>query len=119
MSYTPRERLRRARVLRREHTPAEARLWGRLRDRRLAGVKFVRQEPVGPFVADFVCREARLVVEVDGATHSTEEEIARDRRRESYLQSKGYHVVRVHNDDVYRRLENVLETITAAVERKL
>ncbi len=119
MSYTPRERLRRARVLRRQHTPAEARLWGRLRDRRLAELKFVRQEPVGPFVADFVCREAKLVVEVDGATHSTDEEIARDRRREAYLRSKGYRVVRVPNDDVYRRLADVLATIMAAVERQL
>ena len=119
MSYTPRERLRRARVLRRQHTPAEARLWGRLRDRRLAALKFLRQEPVGPFVADFVCRKAKLVVEVDGATHSTDEEIARDRRREAYLRSKGYRVVRVLNDDVYRRLEDVLATIMAAVERRL
>jgi very-short-patch-repair endonuclease len=119
MSYTPRQRLRRARVLRRQLTPPEARLWGRLRDRRLADLKFVRQEPLGPFVADFVCREEKLVVEVDGATHSTDEEIERDRRREAYLRSKGYRVVRIHNGDVYRRLEDVLATIMAAVERTL
>ena len=119
MSYTPRERLRRARALRRQYTPAEARLWGRLRDRRLAGYKFVRQQPVGPFVADFVCREAMLVVEVDGATHATDEEIARDRRREAYLRSRGYRLVRIQNGDVYRRLEDVLATILAAIEGRL
>jgi very-short-patch-repair endonuclease len=119
MSYTPRQRLRRARSLRRQCTPAEARLWSRLRDRRLAAFKFVRQEPIGPFVADFVCREEMLVVEIDGATHSTDEEIARDRQREAYLRSQGYRVVRIYNDDVYRRLEEVLATIIAAVEGRL
>jgi very-short-patch-repair endonuclease len=119
MSYTPREHIRRARALRRQSVPSEARLWRRLRDRRLAGFKFVRQEPVGPFVTDFVCREAKLVVEVDGATHSTDQEIAQDRRREDYLRSQGYRLVRIHNDDVYRRLDDVLNTILAAIEGRL
>jgi very-short-patch-repair endonuclease len=119
MSYTPRERLRRARELRRQQTAAEARLWNRLRGRRLAGFKFARQEPVGPFVADFVCRDARLVVKVDGATHSADEEVARDRKREAYLRSRGYRLVRVCNDDVYRKLDDVLATIIAALEGRL
>ena len=119
MPYTPRARVRRARVLRRQQTPAEARLWSRLRDRRLAGLKFARQEPVGPFVADFVCREAKVVVEVDGATHSTDDEIARDRRRETYLEIRGFRVVRIHNEDVYRKLDDVLDTILAAVDGRV
>jgi very-short-patch-repair endonuclease len=79
----------------------------------------VRQEPTGPFVADFVCREARLVVEVDGATHSTDEEVAHDRRRAAYLASQGYRVVRVGNDDVYQRLDDVLATILAGLKGDL
>ena len=119
MSFTPRRRVRRARAHRREQTPAEARLWRYLRDRRLQSFKFVRQEPTGPFIADFVCREARLVVEVDGATHSTDEEIAYDQRREAYFKKAGYRVVRVQNDDVYRNLHDVLATIVAGLEGKL
>ena len=115
MSVAPRQRIRRARALRRAQTPAEARLWAHLRDRRLQGHKFVRQEPVGPFIADFACREARLIVEVDGATHASDDEIGYDRRREAYLRSSGYRVVRVVNDDVYHRLQDVLETILAAL----
>ena len=116
MSVTPRQRIRRARALRRAQTPAEARLWASLRDRRLQGHKFVRQEPIGPFIADFAAREARLIVEVDGATHASDEEIGYDRRRDAYFRTSGYRVVRVGNDEVYHRLNDVLETILAALE---
>jgi very-short-patch-repair endonuclease len=119
MPFTPRRQLRRARDLRRDQTSAEARLWAKLRDRRLLGYKFVRQEPIGPFIADFVCREAQLVVEVDGATHSTDEEVAHDRRRTACFASQGYRVVRVGNDDVYQRLDDVLATILAGLKGDL
>ena len=76
---------RRARVLRRSQTQAEASLWRALRGRGLDGLKFVRQEPIGPYFADFVCRDKRLVVEIDGATHSTDEELRRDSRRTEFL----------------------------------
>ena len=109
----------RARGLRRAQTDAERQLWSRLRNRGLGGFKFVRQEPIGPYFADFVCREEMLVVEVDGATHSTDEETAYDDRRTSYLSAVGYRTVRVTNDEVYRNLEGVLDTILAAIERRL
>jgi very-short-patch-repair endonuclease len=83
---------RRARGFRRAQTPAEARLWSKLRNRGLAGYKFVRQEPIGPYFADFLCRECALIVEVDGATHSTEDELHRDAHRTEFLESKGYNV---------------------------
>ena len=105
-----------ARRLRRAQTYAEARLWSKLRDRRLAGQKFVRQEPIGPYFADFVCRESRLVLEVDGATHSTDEELRRDAHRTQFLESKGYRVLRVLNDHVVNELKGVLETILAALQ---
>ncbi|HYA80604.1 MAG TPA: endonuclease domain-containing protein, partial [Methylocystis sp.] len=80
---------RRSRELRRAETPAEKLLWAKLRARRLCGYKFVRQEPIGSYFADFLCREHALVVEVDGATHSTDEELAHDRRRTRYLEQQG------------------------------
>jgi very-short-patch-repair endonuclease len=79
---------RRARSLRRTQTPAEARLWSKLRNRGLAGHKFVRQEPVGPYFADFLCRERALIVEVDGAAHSTSEELTQDARRTRFLEER-------------------------------
>ena len=108
---------KRARSLRRTQTEAERRLWGRLRDRGLNGFKFVRQAPIGPYVADFLCREQRLIVEVDGATHSTDDEIRRDERRTDFLNVQGYCIVRVANDQVFRNLDGVLETILAAIEQ--
>jgi very-short-patch-repair endonuclease len=70
----PQAKLTRARELRRDAPIAERKLWEQLRNRNLDGLKFVRQEPIGPYVADFVCRDIKLVVEVDGGTHSTEHE---------------------------------------------
>jgi len=118
MANTPRRITHRARALRRSETPAEERLWSRLRNRRLVGFKFVRQEPVGPFVVDFVCREAMLAIEVDGATHSTDAEVSNDKRREEHLTNLGYRVARFTNDEVYHQLEGVLETILSRLERQ-
>ena len=118
MPYTPRKTVRRARSLRRHQTEAEKRLWGYLRDRRLNGFKFVRQEPVGPFIADFLCREKLLIVEVDGATHSEDNEIQYDERLTRYLTSEGYRVLRVQNVDVYRNLTDVLDMVLMALEGK-
>ncbi|MBB4196927.1 very-short-patch-repair endonuclease [Rhodoblastus sphagnicola] len=83
--------------------------------RRLAGFKFVRQENIGPYFADFLCREHRLIVEIDGATHSTDDEIASDRRREAFLREKGFRLLRVTNDDVFNNLDGVCETILAVL----
>ncbi|MGA8445039.1 MAG: DUF559 domain-containing protein [Roseiarcus sp.] len=106
---------RRARVLRQSQTRAETVLWRALRGRSLGGLKFVRQEPIGPYFADFVCRDKRLVVEIDGATHSTDEELRRDTRRTEFLRGNAYRVVRFSNEDVYRNLDGVLETIYAVL----
>ncbi|MGC2787188.1 MAG: DUF559 domain-containing protein [Roseiarcus sp.] len=109
---------RRARALRRDQTEAGRQLWRRLRNRFLSGFKFVRQEPIGPYFADFVCREEKLVVEIDGATHSTDDEHRRDGAREQVLRDRGYRVARFHNDEVYRNIEGVLDTILATLERR-
>lgn len=100
----------RSRELRRAETPAENRLWSKLRGRRLGGFKFVRQAD-WPFFADFLCREHSLVVEIDGATHSTEEEIEKDARRSSFMGRLGYRILRFHNAEVFENLGGVCETI--------
>src|SRR6476661_1690797 len=104
MSFMPRRQIRRARSL---------------RGRRLQKFKFVRQAPIGPYIVDFLCRKARLIVEVDGATHSEDREIAYDRRREVFLKAEGYQIVRVQNDDVYRHINDVLDMILLGLEGRL
>jgi very-short-patch-repair endonuclease len=102
---------RRARKLRAAQTNAEGRLWQALRRRRLAQWKFRRQHPIDRYVVDFVTIEGKLVVEVDGATHATEVEMARDKARTQLLEAYGFHVVRVTNVDVYENLGGVLDMI--------
>ena len=77
------------------------------------GFHFRRQHPIGPYVADFACVPTRLVLEVDGATHSSEQEIAHDRRRDAYMTQRGWRVLRITNEDVYKNLDNVFEMILA------
>ena len=87
-----------ARRLRHGETPAEKRLWEQLRNRTLDGYKFVRQAPVGPYITDFMCRTEKLVVEADGATHSTAAELEQDRIRTQNLEAQGFRVLRFQND---------------------
>src|SRR5437764_14465571 len=95
-----------ARMLRRSATPAEKALWKRLRGRQLATLKFLRQVPIGPFVADFCCRDLRLVVELDGEVHSTAQEVARDQERDAYLKGHTYIVLRFTNEHVLADIES-------------
>jgi very-short-patch-repair endonuclease len=113
------KRLSQARRLRRDQTPAEIRLWSGLRSRRLSNYKFVRQHSIGPFTVDFVCRKAALIIEVDGATHSDDRDIAYDQRRTAYLKSQGYRVLRILNDDIYHRFDDVMDMILFALADKL
>jgi len=106
--------LARARQPRREQTPAEALLWEHLRNRRLKGLKFRRQHPVGRFVADFYCAQHRLIVELDGAVHRMQGEY--DALRTEELERDGYRVIRFTDNQVERDLEWVLERIAEACE---
>jgi very-short-patch-repair endonuclease len=106
----------RAQTLRAIPTEAERKLWRRLRDRRLGGAKFVRQAAVGPYFADFACRESKLIVELDGSQHA---ESAHDEKRDAFRLSQGYSVLRFWNDDVLRSIDGVCETILAALEGRL
>jgi very-short-patch-repair endonuclease len=100
-----------ARQLRKNSTLAERKLWRYLRSRSLGGFKFVRQEPIGPYVVDFVCREKRLVVEVDGGQHA---ERRRDAVRDRWLLERRFRVLRFWNNEVLGNIEGVWETIFAA-----
>ena len=88
-------------------------MWSELRARRLNGLKFVRQCPVGPYFVDFLCRELKVIVEIDGGTHSTAEEIARDEMRSTYLRLQGYRIFRAHNTEVFENIGGVCDTLLA------
>ena len=102
-----------AKSLRRRMTDAETILWSRLRRGQLNGWKFRRQHPVGPFITDFACVEGQLIVEVDGATHASEREIAHDQKRAAYLKSRQFSIYRVWNTDIYENLSGLLDGILA------
>ena len=99
------KRTERARSLRRALTPAELTLWMRIRDRRLGGFKFTRQKPVDRYYVDFVCRERRLIVELDGGQQA---ESLEDMHRDRALCALGYRVIRIWNNDVIENLDGVL-----------
>ncbi|HWI87346.1 MAG TPA: DUF559 domain-containing protein [Sphingomonas sp.] len=104
-----------ARQLRNAATPAERRLWAHLGSRRLKGHKFSRQMPIGPYIADFLCRESRLVIEIDGYSHDLR--IEHDAERIRWLEGQGCTVIRFSNADVLERLEGVLLQISEVLER--
>ena len=101
----------RSRSLRSKASRAEDLLWSRLRNRQLAGLKFVRQLPIGPFFADLACREHRIVIEVDGATHGSDEERRSDDTRAARLRAEGFRIFRVHNKEVYENVDGVVTTL--------
>jgi very-short-patch-repair endonuclease len=103
----------RSRVLRSNRISAELTLWRRLRNRQLGGFKFVRQEPIGPYFVDFVCRQRKLVVEIDGGTHGEAHESRADATRTARLEQLGYRVFRVQNIDVYENIDRVLDALLA------
>ncbi len=104
-----------ARDLRRHETGAEHGLWPRLRNRQVDGWKFKRQVPLGRFILDFYCADARVAVEVDGATHSTATELAADADKAEFLKSNGVRLVRVSNADVDDNIEGVVDMIYLAL----
>ncbi len=104
--------LDRARRMRRQPTEAESRLWRHLRNRQIKDIKFARQVPIGPYIADFVARSVKLVIEVDGHTHTDQ---ARDDRRTAWLNEQEYLVIRFSNLDIIGDIDGVCQTISAAL----
>jgi len=109
-------RTNRARVLRSSSSSADDLMWSELRNRQLGGLKFIRQCPIGPYFVDFACRERMVIVEIDGGTHSTAEEIAADNSRSANLEAQGFRIFRTHNTEVYENLDGVLDTLIAFIE---
>jgi len=103
-----------ARNLRHNQTDAETRLWWHLRNRNLAGFKFRRQHPVGPYITDFACLERMVIVELDGGQHAEQEE--EDLVRSSFLEGEGFKVLRFWNHEVLTSIEAVLERILEVLE---
>jgi len=106
-----RDALGRAKRLRRTSTGAEAILWNRLRDRQVLGLKFRRQAPIGPYIADFFCHELRLVVEIDGGVHAEVRQISHDVNRDANLRALGYRVLRFTNQQIEEEIDLVLAAI--------
>ncbi len=105
------EMIERAQALRSNATVVEQRLWAQLRARKL-GVKFRRQHPIGPYIADFACVRARLVVEIDGETHTE----AYDEHRDRWLESRGWRVMHVTLEEIDRGVEDVAATIQVELD---
>jgi very-short-patch-repair endonuclease len=107
-----------ARSLRRDSTDAERILWSELRGNRLNGASFRRQVPIERYVADFLCHSAKLVIELDGGQHFSDEGERADARRSAAIEAKGFKVLRFSNLDVMTNRAGVLETITAAIAER-
>ncbi len=103
-----------AKRMRREPTPAEARLWHYAKNRGIGGMKFRRQVPVGVYIADFLCTEERLIVEIDGGQHGEE----RDAERDACLKALGFDVLRFWNTDVLQDMSAVVNTILKRIDSR-
>ncbi|MBN9334814.1 MAG: endonuclease domain-containing protein [Devosia sp.] len=101
--------------MRREPTEAELKLWLLLRNRRFAAFKFRLQVPIGPYIADFVCYSARVIIEADGSQHA---ENLHDAKRDAELRRRGFHLLRLWNNDILARPDDVSETIWATLHEK-
>jgi very-short-patch-repair endonuclease len=107
--------LQAARELRQPQTPAEVKLWSRLRNRQLDDLKIRRQHPIDRFIIDFYCAEAKLCIEVDGDSHA--DQIEYDQARTAYLNERGYTVIRFTNREVWQQFDAVLQRIADECRR--
>jgi len=104
-----------SRILRKQATPWESKLWYYLRGHRFYGLKFKRQVPMGDYVVDFCCQEKRLCIELDGSQHNSQETKVKDKDKQRFLENKDYKVLRFWNNDIDQNIEGVLNTIRRAI----
>lgn len=97
----------RARLLRKNQTSQEDKIWNLLRNRNFHGLKFKRQHPIGNYIVDFICIDKKIVIEIDGGQHNAPEKINSDKQRTLYLESEGYKVIRFWNNEIDKNLEGV------------
>ena len=110
------QRIAFARELREKQTEAERALWEKLRSKQLEGVKFRRQQPIGPYIVDLASFERKLIIEIDGGQHNEKEVRQRDEARTRWLEERGYQVLRFWDNEVLTNMEGVLERISEALE---
>ena len=97
-----------ARNLRKNSTIQERRLWNLLKNRQFHNLKFKRQQPIGDYIVDFICKEAKIIIEIDGGQHNEPENIEYDKTRTEYLNTLGYKVIRLWNNEIYENIEGVV-----------
>lgn len=100
-----------SRKLRKDQTPWEGKLWQVLRNRNIEGLKFRRQFKIGKYIVDFCCIERKLVIELDGGHHNEQKNILKDKVRQKYIESKGYKVLRIWNNEIDDNLEGVIDQV--------
>ena len=109
--FNQKEMKERRQELRKGQTDAERQLWSRLRNKQMSGYKFYRQYGIGFYIVDFYCPLLKLVIEVDGGQHYSEQGIAHDRQRELFLRNIGVKVIRFNNLDILKNIEGVFDSI--------
>jgi very-short-patch-repair endonuclease len=105
-----------ARELRAGATECERKLWALLRAKQFAGLRFRRQQPLGPYIADFYCSAARLVIELDGSQHGTDENVAHDAARTKWMAERGFRVLRFSNEEFLKSRDVVIDAIARAID---
>ena len=107
-----------SRKLRKNQTPWEKKLWMYLKNRKFYGLKFRRQDAIGPYIYDFSCFEKRLIIELDGSQHKLPVEIAKDLEKQEYAEKTGYKILRFNNNDIQNNIEGILESIRLEINKK-
>ena len=110
------EKVQNSRELRSQMTKQEQMLWQYLRKKQINNCRFRRQYPIGPYIVDFICLYKKLVIEIDGGQHNTQEAIDYDSARTSFLKSLGFNVIRFWNSDIDNNIESVFEIILKSLE---
>ena len=100
-----------AKILRRNQTPQEGKLWRLLKAKNINNVKFRRQFPIGKYIVDFCCPERKLIIEVDGGGHNIDNEIKRDEERDKFFKKEGFIILRFWNNEVDRNIEGVYQKV--------
>jgi len=117
--YKNKELVSNARVLRNNMTKAEIILWSRLRERKINGYKFRRQQPIFDYIVDFYCNELKLIIEVDGEIHSLPEKTNNDSKRDKILKINGYHIIRLTNLEIETELDSTINKINLYINEIL
>ena len=111
------EQIEKSRQLRKNMTPQERKLWYIIRNRQFFGYRFRRQFPLGQYIVDFICREKKIIIEIDGGQHNEIKNIQYDNKRTEYLVSEGYKVLRFWNNEVWNNFSDVIDRIIIEISK--